>query len=120
MIFGMAPLTFVHVAMSLVGIASGFVVLWGLLTTRRLDCDLFGEYRRNERYGLLLSVRACSAVPCAGHQLHRGAGDSDCGPLPASLGRRLASDLCGERRDCTVPQLLRLNRAIVPENFCPA
>ncbi len=37
MIFGMTPLTFVHVVISLVGIASGFVVLWGLLTARRLD-----------------------------------------------------------------------------------
>jgi hypothetical protein len=37
MIFGMTPLTFVHVALSLVGIVSGFVVLWGLLTARQLD-----------------------------------------------------------------------------------
>jgi hypothetical protein len=37
MIFGMTLLTFVHVAISLVGIASGFVVLRGLLTDRRLD-----------------------------------------------------------------------------------
>jgi hypothetical protein len=37
MIFGMTPFTFAHVVISLVGIASGFVVLWGLLTARRLD-----------------------------------------------------------------------------------
>jgi hypothetical protein len=37
MILGMTPLTFAHVAISLVGIASGFVVAWGLLTARRLD-----------------------------------------------------------------------------------
>ena len=37
MIFGMTPLTFVHVVISLLGIVSGFVVLWGLLTARRLD-----------------------------------------------------------------------------------
>ncbi len=37
MILGMAPLTFAHVVISLVGIASGFVVAWGLLTARRLD-----------------------------------------------------------------------------------
>lgn len=37
MIFGMPPLTFAHVVISLVGIASGFVVVWGLLTARRLD-----------------------------------------------------------------------------------
>ena len=33
----MSALTLVHVAISLVGIASGFVVVWGLLTNRRLD-----------------------------------------------------------------------------------
>jgi hypothetical protein len=37
MIFGMTPILFVHVAISLVGIASGFVVIWGLLVARRLD-----------------------------------------------------------------------------------
>lgn len=37
MIFGMSPLTFAHVAISLVGIVSGFVVAWGLVTSRRLD-----------------------------------------------------------------------------------
>ncbi len=34
MIFGMTTFTFVHVLLSLVGIASGFVVLFGLLTSR--------------------------------------------------------------------------------------
>src|SRR5262245_25535635 len=37
MIFGMTPLLFAHVVVSLLGIASGFVVLWGLLTSRRLN-----------------------------------------------------------------------------------
>ncbi len=37
MILGMPPLTFVHVVISLVGIGSGFVVAWGLLTSRPLD-----------------------------------------------------------------------------------
>jgi hypothetical protein len=37
MIFGMTALTFVHVVISLVGIFSGFVVVFGLLTSRRLD-----------------------------------------------------------------------------------
>jgi hypothetical protein len=37
MILGSTPLTFAHVMISLVGIASGFVVIWGLLTARRLD-----------------------------------------------------------------------------------
>src|SRR3989442_9934770 len=37
MIFGMTLLTFVHVLLSLIGIGSGFVVLFGLLTSRRLD-----------------------------------------------------------------------------------
>jgi len=37
MIFGMTILTFVHVLLSLVGIFSGLVVLFGLLTSKRLN-----------------------------------------------------------------------------------
>src|SRR5229473_2785090 len=37
MIFGMTTFTFVHVAISLVGILSGLVVVFGLLATKRLD-----------------------------------------------------------------------------------
>jgi len=37
MSFGLAAFTIFHVALSLLGIASGFVVAYGLLTARRLD-----------------------------------------------------------------------------------
>ena len=37
MIFGMTTFTFVHVVLSLVGIASGIVVVYGLLAAKRLD-----------------------------------------------------------------------------------
>jgi hypothetical protein len=37
MILGMTPFTFVHVVLSLVGIGSGFVVVYGLLAAKRLD-----------------------------------------------------------------------------------
>ncbi len=37
MIFGMTTFTFVHVVLSLIGIFSGFVVVFGLLTAKRLD-----------------------------------------------------------------------------------
>jgi hypothetical protein len=37
MIFGMTTLTFVHVVISLVGIGSGLVVVYGFLTAKRLD-----------------------------------------------------------------------------------
>lgn len=37
MIFGMTLILFVHVAISLVGIFSGLVVIWGLLGAKRLD-----------------------------------------------------------------------------------
>lgn len=36
MIFGMTPLTLVHVVISLIGIGSGLVVVYGLLTAKRL------------------------------------------------------------------------------------
>jgi hypothetical protein len=37
MILGLQPFTFVHVLISLVGIVSGLVVLFGLLTAKRLE-----------------------------------------------------------------------------------
>ncbi len=37
MILGMTTLTFVHVVLSLIGILSGFVVVFGLLAAKRLD-----------------------------------------------------------------------------------
>lgn len=37
MILGMTPLTFTHVLLSLIGILSGVVVLFGLLGSKRLD-----------------------------------------------------------------------------------
>src|SRR6266849_1171755 len=37
LILGMTTLTFVHVVFSLIGIFSGFVVVFGLLTAKRLD-----------------------------------------------------------------------------------
>jgi hypothetical protein len=37
MIFGMTVFTFVHVVLSLVGIGTGFVVIYGLFTGKRLD-----------------------------------------------------------------------------------
>src|SRR5262245_8381764 len=37
MIFGMTIFTFVHVVISLVGIGSGLVVVWGLITAKRLE-----------------------------------------------------------------------------------
>ena len=37
MILGLQPFTFVHVLISLVGIVSGFVVLFGLLGSKRLE-----------------------------------------------------------------------------------
>ena len=37
MIMGMTTFTFVHVVLSLVGILTGFVVLFGLLANRNLD-----------------------------------------------------------------------------------
>lgn len=37
MIFGMTILTFVHVLLSLIGIGTGFIVLFGLMGGRRLD-----------------------------------------------------------------------------------
>lgn len=37
MILGMSTLTFVHVALSLIGIFSGLIVVFGMLTSQRMD-----------------------------------------------------------------------------------
>src|SRR5258706_4420181 len=37
MIFGMTTFTFVHVVLSLIGIFSGFIVMFGLFAAKRLD-----------------------------------------------------------------------------------
>jgi hypothetical protein len=37
MLFGFTPFTFTHVAISLLGIASGLIVLWGLLNAHLLE-----------------------------------------------------------------------------------
>ena len=37
MILGITPLTFVHVVLSLIGIFSGFIVVFGMLTGEKLD-----------------------------------------------------------------------------------
>ena len=37
MLFGMTTFTLVHVVLSLIGILSGFVVVFGLITLKRLD-----------------------------------------------------------------------------------
>lgn len=41
MILGMPVYTFIHVAISLVGIGSGLIVLYGLLTSKRLEAWTF-------------------------------------------------------------------------------
>jgi hypothetical protein len=37
MIFGMTPFTFFHVLISLIGIGSGFIVVFGMIAGKRLD-----------------------------------------------------------------------------------
>lgn len=37
MIFGMTPLTFIHVVLSLIGIFAGFIVVFGMISGKRLD-----------------------------------------------------------------------------------
>ena len=61
MILGMTTSTYtlVHVAISLLGICSGFVVLFGLLSgkaARFLDCALSSNDRADQRDRLRLSV----------------------------------------------------------------
>ena len=68
MILGMTTQTFtvVHTALSLIGIVSGFVVMYGLLrrkASRPLDCALCVDYRADQRDRVLVSIRSLVAVP---------------------------------------------------------
>ena len=101
MILGMTTATFttLHVLISLVGIASGLVVMYGLLTANRLeplDDPLSGKYRRHQHHGVPVPIQGSYAgdrdrCPLADRARVRGVG-----PVCVEPDWRLASDLyCG-------------------------
>ncbi len=119
MFFGMTPFTFVHVLLSLVGIGSGFVVAYGLLTAKRLDgwtATFSGEQRRHERDRFFLSVRAFLAFARRRDYRACRAGDRDHRKVRPSSRRTLASGLCDQFSGRPLSQRLCPDRTALSES----
>jgi hypothetical protein len=107
-----AAYTSLHVLISLAGIGSGFVVMFGLLTGKRLD----------RWTAVFLTTTAMTSVTGFGfpfdhllpaHIVGHIPGDigvRDSGPLRFSARRRLAFDLRSRLCGHSLPQRLRLGR----------
>ena len=124
MILGMTLPTFtlVHVVMSLVGIGSGLLVMYGLLIGKRLDGATaiflastvatsvtgfgfpFDHLLPSHKVGILSLLVLAVAIHSA---------------LCLSLGRSLAGDLRGLRCGCTLSQCVRPNGSVIREGAGP-
>jgi hypothetical protein len=99
MIFGVPPLLFVHVVLSLIGIATGLVVLYGLVTgkpDRTLTVLFLASTVLTSLTGFPLAGDADSAVTHFWHPVVGAAGRRDRCPLRLSSRRRMALDFAGE------------------------
>ena len=108
--------TMVHVLISLLGIFTGLIVLFGMLAGKRLDgwTKLVSDNDPcHERDRLLLSVSWFHPGHWRRHNFAAGAGSCDLRALPASTRRSLALDLRRWRCDFTLFQCLRSRRAVV-------
>ena len=118
MIFGMTTFTIVHVVLSLIGIFSGFVVVFGLLTAKRLDgwtalflmstvaTSVTGFLFPFDRFLPSHAVGILSLIVLAV-------------ALRASPGWRLAVCLRGHRCNSPLSQCLRLDCAAFSESAGP-
>ena len=123
MIIGVSTATYtlIHVLISLVGIGSGLIVMFGFLTGRQLNgmtAIFFRHYGVNERNRFRLSGRASTALPHCRDYLAPGIGGRDSGALHLSSRRSLALDLCGYGCHCPLPECLRFSGAAFREGAC--
>jgi len=123
MVFGMTVATFtsVHVVLSLVGILSGFVVLFGMLGGKRLDgwTVLFLASTVATSVTGFLFPRPLFAVSRGGHPITCSAGGCDPGSLCVSPRGGMAPDLRGWRCGRSLSECLRRGRAGLPEGARP-
>jgi len=106
--------TIIHTLISLVGIFTGLVVLFGMLAGKRLDgWTKWFLICSDKRDGVLFSVPWFYAGLWSGHHIIVSAGSRDLCALSASARRALALDL--RRHGCgrSLLQLLRWPRAVV-------
>jgi hypothetical protein len=123
MILGMsvATYTFLHVLISLIGIGSGFIVMFGFLTGKRF-AGLTAVFLLTTvltsltGFGFPLTTfyRPTKLDPIAG-----GAGGGNSSALRISSGRLMALDLRGRRFHCALSQCFRLDRAGLPQGTGP-
>jgi hypothetical protein len=110
----------VHVFISLVGILSGFVVLYGLLAGRPfagVDGAVSCDNRVDERDGIPVAAVRLRSAARGWRALARPAGCSCCGALCLPSGRSLALDIHQQRDGSVLPQCLRCGYASVPEGL---
>lgn len=124
MILGMSTSTFtaVHVVLSLIGIASGLIVLFGMIGSKRLQglTTLFsGNHGTDERDRFPVSLREIRPTTCGRHHLAGCASGCAPGALRIPHCRTLAMDLCRERGAGSLSQRLRRGRAGFPEGVVP-
>ncbi len=97
MIFGMTPFTFFHVLISLIGIGSGFIVVFGMIAGKRvrfLERHFSHHHRAHQRHRFLFPISRFQAVLCARHPVADCSRHSHSRPLHQTFGRPLAPHLC--------------------------
>ena len=116
---GVTILTIVHVALSLAGIGSGFVVLYGLVAARRLEswtAFFLATTVATSVTGFLFPIQHFTPGLALAHHLADRAGSGDRRPLPISPRRGLAPGLCGQRGDRSIPECFRADRPALSES----
>ena len=119
MIFGMDTYTFVHVLLSLIGIVTGFIVLFGLLTASRMNM-----WTAIFIVTTLATTLTGFGFPYTGFTPAIGVGIVSTIVLIITIAARYAFRLSGSWRWIyaggavlsLLPQLLRADRAVVPED----
>jgi hypothetical protein len=124
MILGLSTSMFttVHVIISLIGIASGAVVLFGMFTNRWFAgwTAFFCHHCTHERDRLLLSLRELRAAPCDSCDIAGDFSSRDRGALRLSTRRFLALDLRFWCRGGSLSERIRRGRTGVPKASSPS
>ena len=125
MILGMSlsTFTFLHVVISLVGIASGLIVVYGFIAGKRLDtwtAALPSHHRFNQRDRLSFPIQASSTVSYCRRAFAAGARGRHRRALSSPSGRWLAPDLRGLCHGCSLSELLCIGSAVLPQGSCAA
>ena len=125
MILGMSLSTFtlLHVVISLVGIASGLIVVYGFIAGKRLDIwtALFLLTTvLTSATGFLFPFKASSTVSYRRRSFAAGARGRHRRALSSPSGRWLAPDLRGLCHGCSLSELLCIGSAVLPQGFCVA